>query len=268
MTSPHLPASWFKPVARIGYASRGVVYVVIGTFALLAALGPAPNKDSEGALQVLLGQPFGRTMVVMMIAGLAGYVAWRLVQSLLDTDDHGWSAQGIAIRGGLLGSAFTHGALALYAASLLGLVGAGDEGGPSLADRIAALFGTTPLLVVMGLTFAGVGIAHVAKAVRRRYADHFDASARVMRIVHPVSIIGLSARGVLWGVVALLLAKRVWDKTPDENEPPGVGDALSYLQGLPAGQWLLGAAGVGLLLFAGYSFSEAIWRRINVEDAG
>ena len=262
------PARWFRPVARAGYASRGVVYLVVGTFALLAAFGPAARKGSEGALEVLLRQPFGRALVLLMIAGLAGYTLWRLVQSLLDTDDHGLSVQGLAVRGGLLGSAVTHAALALYAASLLGLVGAGADGEPSLADRIAGLVGTGPLLLALCLTFAGVGIAHAVKAVRRRYADHFDASERVMRFVHPVSIAGLSARGLLWGVAAFLLARRLWDRTPDENEPPGLREALAYLQGLPAGRWLLAGAGVGLLLFAGYSISESIWRRINVEDAG
>ena len=262
------PARWFRPVARAGYASRGVVYLVVGTFALLAAFGPTARKGSEGALEVLLRQPFGRGLVLLMIAGLAGYVAWRLVQSLLDTDDHGWSVRGIAIRGGLLGSAATHGALALYAASLLGLVGAGGGGEPSLAERIAEAVGTGPLLLVLCLTFAGVGIAHAAKAARRRYADHFDASERVMRFVHPVSIAGLTARGLLWGVAALLLGLRLWRPGPDDADPPGVGDALAWLQGLPGGQWLLALAGVGLLLFASYSISEALWRRINVEDAG
>ena len=264
----HRSARWFKPVARAGYASRGVVYLVVGTFALLAAFGPTARKGSEGALDVLLAQPFGRGLVLLMIAGLAGYVLWRLVQSLLDTDDHGWSVQGVAVRGGLLGSAATHGALALYAASLVGLVGAGDAGEASLADRIAGLVGTGPLLFVLCLTFAGVGVAHAAKAVRRRYADHFDASERVMRFVHPISIAGLTARGLLWSVAAFLLARRLWDETPDANEPPGLREALAYLDGLPAGRWLLAGAGVGLLLFAAYSISEAIWRRINVEDAG
>ena len=263
-----VPKRWFRPVARAGYASRGAVYLVIGGFALLAAFGPAATKDSEGALQVLLRQPFGYALVVLMIAGLVGYTLWRLVQSLADTDDHGWSVRGIAIRGGLLGSAATHGALALYAASLLGLVGAGGAGEPSLADRIAATVGTGPLLLALCLTFAGVGVAHAVKAVRRRYADHFDASERVMRFVHPVSIAGLTARGLLWGVAALLLAFRLWRPGPDDADPPGVGDALAWLQGLPGGQWLLAVAGVGLLLFASYSISEALWRRINVEDAG
>ncbi len=264
----HRHARWLKPVARAGYASRGVVYLVIGTFALLAALGPTDRKGSEGALEVLLRQPFGQGLVLLMIGGLTGYVAWRLVQSLLDTDDHGWSLRGLAVRGGLLGSAATHAVLALYAASLLGLIAGGSDTDPSLADRIAGVVGTTPVLFVLCLTFTGVALAHVVKAARRRYADHFEASERVMRFVHPVSILGLAARGTLWGIAAFLLARRLWDDTPDRNEPPGLREELAWIQTLPGGQWLLAGAGIGLLLFAAYSLSEAIWRRINVEDAG
>ena len=89
-----------------------------------------------------------------------------------------------------------------------------------------------------------------------------------MRLVHPVSILGLTARGTVWGVLAFLLLLKFLRPDPEMDEPPGVGEALDYLQGLPMGQWLLAVTGVGLILFAGYSFSEAAWRRINVEDAG
>ena len=41
---------------------------------------------------------------------------------------------------------------------------------------------------------------------------------------------------------------------------------MEFLQGLPYGQILLGLLGVGLLSFALYSFAEAVWRRVNVED--
>ena len=258
---------WLEPLARAGYASRGVVYLIIGSFALLAAIGPTGTKDSEGALLALLRQPFGRVLVSLMISGLVGFVLWRLVQSLLDTDEHGWSPRGLAVRGGLLASAATYALLALYALSLLDVWRGGEGGKDSAADRIAGYVGSKPVLLVLCLIVAGVAIAHWYKAATCRYADHFVASEEIMRFVHPVSIIGLSARGMVWGVISLLLMLRFLKASPPEGEPPGLGEALRYIQDLPYGEWLLGITGLGLVLFAGYSFCEAAWRRINLEDA-
>ena len=261
---------WLKPLARAGYASRGTVYLIIGAFAVLAAIGPSGTKGSEEALLTLLRQPFGRVLVLIMVAALAGFVLWRLVQSLLDTDDHGWSPRGLSVRVGLLSSAATYTLLAFYALSLLDLWRGGGSGPGKLsaADHIAAWFSLKPVLLAAALVIAGVAIAHFYKAATRRYADHFDTTEEIMRLVHPVSIIGLVARGAVWAVIALLLSLRFLKASPPHGEPPGIKAALNHIQGLPGGQWLLGATGVGLILFAAYSFSEAAWRRINVEDAG
>lgn len=163
---------WLKPLARAGYASRGVVYLIVGAFAFLSAFGPSDHKDSKGALLTLLQQPFGQALVLLMVIGLLGYVGWRLVQSLLDTDDHGWSPKGIVVRGGLLASAATHAVLALYALSLLypTITGASADRGDnaSLADRISAVAGMTPVLLVLCVAFAGTAIAHWYKAATHR----------------------------------------------------------------------------------------------------
>ena len=47
----------------------------------------------------------------------------------------------------------------------------------------------------LAIVIFGVACAHAWKAVRRKYADHFDAGPDAMAIIHPVSIAGLLARG-------------------------------------------------------------------------
>lgn len=258
---------WTKNLARTGYASRGVVYLIVGVFAMLAAFGGAEKTDSEGALLKLLGQPFGQAMVLIMILGLISYVVWRLVQTIFDTDDHGWSLKGIAVRGGLLASAFTYAVLALYALALVGAAKSSDSGGTSIADTIAGTIGSKPLQLTLCVVFAGAAIAHWFKALTRGYAAHFQASESAMRLVHPVSMAGLIARGTVFAVTALLLAFRFLDGGSRDGDPPGLADVLAYIHQLPMGRWLLALMGLGLLLFAGYSFLEALWRRINLEDA-
>lgn len=276
---------WILPLARAGYACRGAVYLIIGCFTVLAAFGAGQTKDTRGALRVVLEQPLGDAMLAVMIIGLAGYILWRLVQSLLDTDDHGWSAKGLMVRAGLLASAFTYTALALFSLSLLGLglgFGAGsgsdvsgesDSSGDSgdsggLAEIISGLIGMNYTSLALAAVFLGVAIAHWWKALHRKYADHFQASERQMRFIHPVAITGLTARGGVFALISVLLFYRYLSASNTSSSTPNVRDALEFVQDLPFGRWLLLAMGFGLILFAAYSLAEAVWRKINVEDAG
>nr|WP_272212233.1 DUF1206 domain-containing protein [Marinicella sp. W31]MDC2878144.1 DUF1206 domain-containing protein [Marinicella sp. W31] len=261
-------SKWIRHLARTGYFARGLVYTIIGLFAVLAAIGAAENKDTEGALQTLLQQPFGAVLIAALIVGLVSYGVWRLFQSIMDPDDHGLGVKGLAVRAGLLSSAVTYGLLALYALSLVGVsnAGGGEGGGSSPAEMLAGFFGSRPVSLGLAAIFAGVAIAHWVKACKRKYADHLKASDAVMEWLHPISITGLTARGCVFAILAVMLVLRGLT-SEDGSGTPGLKDALEYTQDLPFGAFLLAALGVGVMLFAVYSFAEAIWREINIEDA-
>ena len=114
----HKAKQWFKPLARIGYASRGLIYLVIGYFAALAAIGAGQPMGSREALGKLLTSGAGAIMAYGLIAALIFYAAWRLIQSGFDTDDHGIDPKGLAIRGGLAASGVIYLTLAFYVWSL------------------------------------------------------------------------------------------------------------------------------------------------------
>ncbi|WP_313086257.1 DUF1206 domain-containing protein [Pseudomonas sp.] len=258
-------------LARSGYAARGVVYLIIGAFAFLAGVGSGKTLGTKGAIQQLLGQPFGETLLWIMVVGLVAYVAWRVTQAVADPEGHGTDAKGLAIRAGLVGSAVAYTLLALFTLGLLGspLGDTGSSGGSSGGrDFLAGLLGwkySNYLIYLVALVPLGVGIAHVIKGWKAKFEKYFNASEDVMRWVRPISRAGLIARGVAFFVVAGMLFSGGSRYEP--TDPPGLEDALDALQSLPFGTFWLSLVGLGLVAFAVYSFSEAIWRRIDVPAA-
>lgn len=259
-------------LARSGYAARGVVYVIVGFFAVMAALGSGETVDTRGAVQQLLGQPFGAILLWLVVIGLLAHVAWRLTQGIGDTDRHGHDAKGLLIRTGLVSSGVVNLLLALFTLSMLvsGLdrfsEGGGGSGGESTDSlmRFLGLRHSHWLIWAIALIPLGVAIAHLIKAWRAHFERYFQCDERTMQLVGPISRVGLAARGCSFLIIAGLLF--MGGSRYEPTDPPGLKEALEALQGMPAGGALLLAIGVGLLAFAVYSFAEARWRRIDLSE--
>ena len=170
------------------------------------------------------------------------------------------------MRAGLLGSAATYGFLLTYTFSLWwgGTFSSGNSSGDGFARTAASFVGAGPVSLVLSCIFAIVGGAHIWKAISRKYRDHIQASQQVLGWIDMAAIGGLCARGIVFLVIAFLLLRH---GLAGEEGRASLADALDFIAGLPFGTWLLGATGAGFFLFSIYSFAEAFWRRINVEDA-
>lgn len=261
-----LPRKLIIPFARAGYAARGLIYLVIGIFAIGAGFWSFEKKDTEGAVREVLQLPLGMALIIALLVGLAGYVCWRLIQAIFDTDDHGFSLTGSAVRLGLLASAATYATLGIYTLSLIGVFGASSSSGTSASDRLASVIGSTWAAFAFSAVFAGVAIAHWWKAYHAKYRDHIETDGDKMRYVDMVSRTGLVARGLVLAVISVLFFRRS-TITGEQRGEPDLMSALNYIHQLPAGNWLLVVMGTGLLAFAMYSIVEARWRKINVHDA-
>ena len=71
------------PLGRAGYAARGVVFVVIGAFLVVAAYqsDPSEARGLGGALLALQGQPFGRALFGLVALGLAAFGAFGFLEA-------------------------------------------------------------------------------------------------------------------------------------------------------------------------------------------
>jgi hypothetical protein len=258
-------------LARSGYAARGVIYLIMGIFALLAARDSSRPKDSHSSLVALLSHPLGYLLIGLVIAGLLAFAAWRVLQATRDVDHHGTRLKGLVIRAGLLSGALVNGALGLFALGLLttSLHPSGHSNGQQTHDLLAQLLSwkySNALVYLVALVPLGVGIAHLIKGWKASFEKYFAADEDVMRYVRPISRFGLIARGVVFLEIALLLA--ISGSRYEAIDPPGMKEALDALQALPSGGVLLMIMALGLIAFAVYSFAEAAWRRINMDVPG
>ena len=67
-----------KALARLGLAARATIYLLIGWFALLLALGKRPPEaDQRGAMQEIVRHTGGFVLLWVIAIGLSGYALWR-----------------------------------------------------------------------------------------------------------------------------------------------------------------------------------------------
>jgi hypothetical protein len=255
----HHPARW---IAKTGYVARGIVYFIIGGFALLAAAGQGGDTHNpKGALLTVLSTNYGAVLLSAVAIGLFCYAAWRLFQGVMDADQHGTDAKGLAVRGGLLVSAATHTALGIWAVSAVIRHG-GDSGGKT---GFAAWLMQQPygpwLVGLVGLAIFGAGIAHIKKGVAKGYEKWFDAPESRMKVIRPVSTTGLVARGIVFLIVGGLFMFAGLNVNPEQAG--GIREAMQWIQGLPFGPTLFLVMAAGLVCFGAYSVLEGSYRRIG-----
>src|SRR5437660_8072937 len=104
---------WVSLLARLGYAVKGVVYLIIGGLAVALAVGHGGEAtDQRGALQAIYAQPLGKFLLVVVGIGLVGFALWSFIQALFDTEGKGRDAKGIIGRIGYAGVGVAYAALA------------------------------------------------------------------------------------------------------------------------------------------------------------
>jgi hypothetical protein len=258
--------------ARLGYAGRGAVYVIVGGFAALAALGSGRAKGSKGALQSVLAQPLGEVLLGAVALGFLCFCVWRLLQAFLDADHEGREAKALARRGAYGVSALVYAGLAVWTLQILLGADDGKGGEESARDWTAYLMGKPlgPWMVAaVGAIVGGVGIAMGLRGCRRDFEPRLTCSAAARRWLVPLGRVGFVARGAVFLLVAAFLVRAALHA--NSREAHGLGGALRALQQEPYGSALLGAVALGLFAFGAFQFVVMTCRRIDaptVEEVG
>lgn len=250
-------------LARMGYGARGLVYLAFGALALRAALELSEAENVRDVLASIQKEPGGPIVLIALAVGLVAYGVWRLVQSVLDVDRHGWTPKALAIRGGLLVSAVSYLSLA-WGGVKIALDWSQRSSEPvqhAVSATLAWPYGRE-LVGLLGIVIVSAGIAHIYKAAVAGFRRWFDAGDKAMWWIDPISRIGLSARGLMFvGVGGFVIYSAI---TLDPSDAKGVRGLLTWVQHHGYGRVLLGIWAIGVVLFGCYSLIEAFVRRVGL----
>jgi hypothetical protein len=248
--------------ARVGYTAEAVVYAMLGTLALMAALGIAGGKltDNKGALRMLGEQPFGSVLLWASAVGMLCYALWMGVRAALDPERKGSGGGAVLARAGYAVSAVAHVLVAIYAAQL----GYGSRPSAGGTQTYVGKILTYPLggwlVAAIGLVAAGFGVAQVVLAVKGKVGHQYaraQLAPGLCRAVRRAARVGVFARGLVFVVIGASLVTAALKR--DSSHADGFKEALGELAHTPLGVSLLLFVAAGLLAYGVHLFFVARW---------
>jgi len=258
---------WIERLARLGYASIGAVYAIIGIVTLSAALkrGGTEAGGASDAFNVILQQPFGRLLMFLVAAGMFGYAAWRYASAIKDSDHRGSDAKGLAIRTASFFRGLFYTILAWEAGRMaLRDTASGADGNATrhwTGRLMEKPFGRT-LALIAGLIVIGIGIYQMSRAWRSKLGKKLrieNVSADFRRHVVAICRFGIAARAVVFLVIGYSIIKAGWKYRA--SAAADTEQAFSLLRS--TSQWLLAVVAIGFIAYGIYQFVNARYRLIQ-----
>ncbi len=259
---------WMERLFRLGYVAKGVVYAIVGWLAASTVFGSGGRTTgTRGALRSLVNRPFGRVLLGLVAIGLSGYVLWRFVQAIMDTEHKGTDAKGIIQRLSYAGNGSIYAGLAITAVQII--MGEVDfDNGYGSRDWTALLlaqpFGQW-LVGTGGALVIGVGFYEFYQAYTANFCRKFklnEMSDTEKTWATHIGRFGLVAKGVVYNIIGFFLIQAA--RHSKSKRVRGLEGALDLLAQQSYGRWLLGIVAIGLIAYGVYYIVQARYRRMKV----
>lgn len=241
----------FQRLARLGFAARGFLYMLIAALVILTG----ETEDLTGALR-FVGHGIGKGLLVVIAIGMAGYGLWRLSDAAfgMESGRNRWKAWGKRIAAATSGLIYC--GLAYKAARIiLAKPPSGNDSQQHAAQALHLPAGNMLLLGAAAI-LAGAGIVQLYKAARATFLHHLDRSAAKRWWVRWLGRTGYAARGIIFLTIGYMLFRSGLDRSA--AEAGNLGSAMDWLYS-PFRQLVA----AGLLVFGMFSIVEAIYRPIH-----
>jgi hypothetical protein len=249
-------------LARGGLVARGLVYGIIGVLALKLALGDGGTAtNQQGALKTIADRPFGKTLLVLVAIGLAGYALWRLTRAAVG---HGAEQRDSGSdRVAALASGIVYGILCVTAVKIITDAGTGSGTPKETTAGVLGWSGGTVLVAIAGGILIGVAAYQAYKGLAKKFLEDAktgEMSYGVEKGYTALGVFGHVARAVIFALVGYGLIKAAVDYDP--QKAIGLDGALRKLADASYGPALLGVVAAGLAGFALYSMADARYRKV------
>lgn len=252
-----------RKMARAGYAAKGIVYLLLGILAFMAAfeLGRTVSEASrDSVFKMVREAPAGGILLGVLALGLVCYSLWRLVQALAPRYGHETSTGKRVL---YFFSALGYGAIAFAAIKMaLWQEQSGGNQQQNLAATLLERKGGQWLAGIAALIFIGTGLYQVYYGWSEKYRKYVQESqihGRHAALLLRSGKAGYIARGLVWLVIGYLMLRAALHARA--AEAGDTTDALRFLENASYGSWLLGAVGLGLAAFGIFSFLRARYER-------
>ncbi|WP_324806327.1 DUF1206 domain-containing protein [Sphingomonas sp. LY29] len=249
--------------ARLGYAARGLVYILLGWIAL--STGKALSTGET--VKAIEDLPLGSALLALVAVGLFGYGLYKIYAAIMDLDCKGDDAKGRARRAFSAIGGIGYWILSFIAVRALTSTGttSGEDGQATgstgtqqqAAEQVSQATGGDTLLVLIGIIVLGVAGAQAIVAYKAKFMDGMAGAPSIMK---PAGQVGYAARALVIGIVGWSIVKAGMD----HERMRGSGDALALLRN--QSETLFQLVAVGLILFGFVSLLIARYRTIANDD--
>ena len=246
-----------ETAARVGYATSGLLHLLIGWITLQIALGSGGNADQSGALASLAGNGAGRAALWVGVLGFFGLAIWQVADAVVGhpgDDKDAWGGRAKAV-----GKAIVYLALAWSAFGFAR--GKESSSRKQSVDFTASLLdkpGGRILVIVIGIAVIGVGAYHVYKGATKKFLE--DLAGHPGTWATRAGQVGYIAKGVALVIVGFLFAAAGFHKRA--KEASGLDGALKSLRDEAFGTTLLVIMALGFAAFGVYSFARARYAKV------
>lgn len=265
-TTQHAPADAerltdnpvFRGVARLGYATSGLLQLLVGVIAVQVALdGSGQQSDQSGALGDVAKTPGGGVVLWIGVVGCFALTLWLVVQALLshapEPKDR-WKN-----RAKDLGKAVVYLVIGITALRFA-LGGSSDSasGQRKGTATLLALPGGPVLVTLLGLVVIVIGGFLAYRGWSKRFLEEIVVPAGTAgRATVWLGQVGYLARGIAVIAVGLLFVVAAF--TADPKKASGLDGALKSFADLPFGKVVLLVIALGWVASGVYTLVRA-WR--------